>query len=300
MAIAGPAVSLVLAVAFWVLAVVGQAVGWEPSVVVVLAFLSTINGWVLLFNLVPAFPLDGGRVLRSILWAATGQLRRATYWASLAGEAFAWFLIAFGIFLFFFGREFWLDGIWLGLIGLFLRNASLMGYQQVLIRQTLQGEPIERFMTRNLIVVPPTLDLQHWVDDYVYRNHRRNFPVVSGDRLEGFIDTQALAHMPRNDWERHTVGEVMLRDLEGLTIAPHADALEALTRIQQQQVSRLLVTDGDRLLGVVSLKDLLRFLSLKLDLERAEPSDTMPPPGLRRVLRGSPSAGSEQTTYTQR
>ncbi len=192
MAIAGPIVSLVLAIILWLVAQAGYNGGWAHPVVIVIGYLAAINGLVLLFNLIPAFPLDGGRVLRSILWGATGNLRKATYWAALAGQLFAWFLIAWGVFQFFGGN--WLGGIWSGLIGMFLNNAAQGSYQQVLVRQTLHGEPVRRFMNRDPITVPPSLDLHHWVDDFVYRFHRKSYPVVADGHLEGFIDTQRLAN----------------------------------------------------------------------------------------------------------
>ncbi len=268
MAIAGPAVSVVLALLFWILAVVGFRGGWPHPVVIVLGYLAMINALVLVFNMVPAFPLDGGRVLRSILWGATGNVLRATRWASAAGQAFAWLLIGLGILLFF--SHDWLDGIWFGLIGLFLNSAAQGAYQQILIRQMLQGERVRRFMNTEPITVPPTLDLQHLVEDYVYRYHRKTFPVVVDGRLEGSIDTQALAKVPQSEWPLHAVEEVMRRDLGPITIAPDADAMEALGKMQRGQVSRLLVTEGDHLVGIISLKDLLRFLNLKLELEGAE------------------------------
>src|SRR5262249_17327216 len=159
-------------------------------------------------------------------------LRRATQWAAGLGRAFSWLLIAWGVFLFIRGDVF--GGIWIGLIGLFLGNAARSSLMQVLIRQALQGESVRQFMNPEPIVVPPNLDLKHWVDDYVYRFHRKAFPVASQDHhLEGVISTQALSKIPRTEWELHTVGEVMRQDLKALTIAPDADALQALQRMQR-------------------------------------------------------------------
>jgi Zn-dependent protease/CBS domain-containing protein len=275
MAIAGPAVSAVLAAGCFGVALLAQAAGWGLPVRLVFGDLAAINLGVLVFNLVPAFPLDGGRVLRSVLWGATGKLHRATYWASLLGQGFAWLLILWGIGEVFAGfldsqAGFNLSGLWLVLIGLFLRGAAQGGYQQVLVRELLQGEPIRRFMNTEPIVVPPSLDLQRWVDDYVYRHHRKAFPVASNGHLEGVISTRELARYPRAEWGRHTVGELMRNDLAAVTIRPEADALEALQQMQRTGTSRLLVTDHDRLVGIVSLKDLLCFLDLKLNLERVE------------------------------
>jgi Zn-dependent protease len=267
-AVAGPVVSALLAGGFWLLASVGDAAGWDLQVVAVLGFLVWINAMVLVFNLIPAFPLDGGRVLRSLLWGITGSLRRATYWAALLGQGFAWFLIIVGVAHFFTGHIF--HGVWLGLIGLFLKDAAQGSYQQVLVRQMLQGEPVSRFMTTDPIVVPPSLDLRHWVEEYVYRYHRKAFPVFADGHLQGFVTTEALGAYPREEWDRHTVAEVMRQDLAPVSIRPNADALSALGKMQYTGSSRLLVVEGDRLLGIVNLKDLLRFLDLKIELESAD------------------------------
>lgn len=289
MAIAGPAVSLLLAIVLGVAASVGYNSGWAPEIVIVLGYLASINALVLIFNLIPAFPLDGGRVLRSILWAATGKLRKATYWASLLGQGFAWVLIAWGIVQFFSGA--WLSGVWLGMIGLFLNNAARSSYQQVIIRQALQGEPVRRFMNPQVILVPPTLDLARWVEDYVYRYHRKAFPVVANGKLEGVITTQALTQIPRAEWGQHTVGEMMRHDVRALTIRPDADALHALAKMQRSGSSRLLITEDDQVLGIISLKDLLRFLNLKLELEGMPPEN-----GLART----PGPESHEETLVQR
>jgi Zn-dependent protease len=261
MAVAGPAVSALLVAAFWLL----SGLPWARPAVVVLEYLAWINLAVLVFNLVPAFPLDGGRVFRSILWGATGNLRRATYYASLSGRGFAWLLIGLGVLQFVAGNL--VQGVWLGLIGMFLNGVARASYQQVVVRQMLQGEPVSRFMNRQPIVVPAGLDLRHWVEDYVYRHHRKMFPVATDGHLEGVIATEALARYPREEWGRHTVAEAMNKDLGAVRIAPVADALETLGKIQRTGSSRLLVMDGDHLVGIVSLKDLLRFLELKVELE---------------------------------
>lgn len=272
MAVAGPVVSGALAVLFWL----GAESVTVAELGVVLLYLAEINLIVLVFNLVPAFPLDGGRVFRAALWAATGNLRRATYWASLVGQGFAWLLIGLGIVLFF-RRDFG-NGIWFVLIGLFLNNAARASYRSVLVRQLLEGERIRRFMNPHPLAVSPMLDLQTFVDEYVYGHHRKAFPVVSDGRLTGFITTRELAGIPRADWDRHTVGEVMRHDLERFRIDPDADALHALTQMQRTGSSRLLVTEGNQLAGIVSLKDLLRFLNLKMELEGSD-DHRGPPPG---------------------
>jgi Zn-dependent protease len=265
MAIAGPLVSVFLSGVFFVLSLLAAGLGWATSIELIFRCLAWINLRLLVLNLLPAFPLDGGRVFRSILWGISGNLRRATRWAAAIGQGFAWLLIAGGVVLFYWGDVF--GGIWLGLIGMFLNNAARGSYQQMVLQQALKGEPVSRFMNLQPIVVPPSLDLRSWVEDYVYRYHRKTFPVASNGHLEGYISTQALARFPRAEWDRHTVAEVMRQDLQAVTISPQTDALEALGRMQRTGASRLLVSNGTQLLGIVSLKDLLRFLNLKIELE---------------------------------
>jgi len=290
MAIAGPLVSLVLAGLFGLLAVTGGQMDWPRQVEVILLYLAGINLTVLVFNLVPAFPLDGGRVFRSILWGVSGNLRKATYWAALLGQGFAWVLIGLGL-LQFFGGNF-VGGIWLVLIGMFLSGAAQSSYRQVLTRQALRGEPISRFICTEPIVVPPSLDLRQWVEDYVYRHHHRTYPVASNGALEGVISTEALARFPRSEWDLHTVGEAMHRDFESITLRPGDDALRALEQMQRTGSTRLLVTDNGRLVGIVTLKDLLRFLELKLELETSDEADrqspTFPPRLGRRETPANP------------
>jgi Zn-dependent protease len=286
MAIAGPVVSAILAGLLWLMSDVGAQAGWDRALVIMLAYLAVINAVVLVLNLIPAFPLDGGRVFRSILWGVTGNLRRSTRWASLLGQGFAWLLIAYGVYELVSGYLF--NGIWMGLIGMFLNNAARASYQQVLIRELLQGEPVRRFMNPDPIVVPPNIDLRHWVDEYVYRYHHKMFPVVSDGRLEGIITTGMLARYPREEWEFHTVGEAMRHDLRGITLPPDVDALRALEQMQRTDLSRLLVTEDDHLLGIISLKDLLRFLQLKLELAdqgvgEPGPQTPVPPPSRRET-----------------
>jgi Zn-dependent protease/CBS domain-containing protein len=269
MAIAGPLVTVALIFLFGSLSLIGVFLNWAKAAQLVCQYLFGINLMVLIFNLVPAFPLDGGRVLRSFLWAATGHLRRATRGASLVGQGFAFFLIAVGLLLVFTSGDL-VSGLWFILIGMFLNNAARSGYTSALLREALTGEPVARFMNRNPIVVPPWISLREWVEDYVYRYHRKTFPVVADGRLEGVISTQALAGFPREHWGEHTVAEAMRRDLDALSISPQTDAMHALARMQSTGASRLLVVEDGRLVGIVSLKDLLRFFHLKLELEPAD------------------------------
>lgn len=270
-AIAGPIVSAALGGLFWALAIAGEPT-WPRAADVFLAYLARINIMVLLFNLIPAFPLDGGRVLRSVLWGISSNLRKATYWSSLLGQGFAWVLILVGVLSFFAAGGF-IQGLWMLLIGIFLRDAARGSYQQVVIRQLLEGVPVRRLMNREPVVVPPGLSLQSWVEDYVYRYHRKTFPVAEDGRLLGCMSTRSLARFPRGEWDRHTVGEAMRRDVAAVSVSADDDALEALRRMQRAGSSRLLVTEGGRLAGILSNKDLMHYLQLQMELEDNDRDD---------------------------
>jgi Zn-dependent protease/CBS domain-containing protein len=265
MAIAGPAVTAVLIVLFVLLRSVGEGAGWPLQVLLVLDYLGYINIMVLIFNLVPAFPLDGGRVFRAAAWAWTGDLRRATRWASLTGRGFGYLLAIWGAFQLFFFNV--VGGMWMIFIGLFLSSLARRSFEDVVARELLAGEPVSRFMSPDPITVDPNLDLRHLVEDYVYRHHRKVFPVMADGHVEGLVSAQSLQSIPRDAWDQHKVSEIMERNIDGLTITPQTDALRALRQMQQSGSTRLLVMEDGRLAGIVSLRDLMDFLNLKLSME---------------------------------
>ena len=232
----------------------------------VLQYLGGINGILAAFNLVPAFPLDGGRILRSILWGIKHNLRWATRISSKIGYFFAIVLICLGFLQVIQGNL--VGGVWWILIGFFLQNAAKMSYQQLLAREILQGEPVQRFMQTNPTVVSPSLSIKQLVDDYIYTYHYKMFPVVSeGNKLQGCISTQQIKDIPQGDWAGHTVAEFSNSCDADNSIPPDTDAVKALEIMSRTSKSRLLVTQGDHLLGILSLKDLLQFFSLKVELE---------------------------------
>jgi Zn-dependent protease len=260
MAVAGPAVSAVLAGAFGVLTVILHGVAWAGPAALVFEHLAWVNLAVLAFNLVPAFPLDGGRVFRAAAWAWTGDLRRATRWATAAGRGFGHLLIAVGVFSVLGGAL--VSGLWLVLIGLFLANLARRSYEAFVVTELLGGQPVARFMTRAPVTVPPDLDLRTLVDDFVYRYHRKAFPVVTGGKVVGLVRAEDVRDIPRAAWDRYTVVDVMDRDVDGLLVAPQAPATAALRRMQQSGSTRLLVVDAGQLVGVLSLRDLMGYLDL--------------------------------------
>jgi Zn-dependent protease/predicted transcriptional regulator len=265
MAIVGPLSSMAIAAIFYLIYRTGQAGGWNVPVNGVIYYIAYINAILAVFNLLPAFPLDGGRVLRSILWGAKGNLRWATRVSSAIGSAFGIGLIVLGVLQFIGGNV--IGGVWMFLIGLFLKSAAQMSYQQLLVRKALEGESVRRFMNANPVTVPSSMSLEHLVEDYIYKYHYKMFPVMEGDKLVGAITTRQVKEIPREEWARETIGQAASPCSAENTIAPQTDAVKALAMMSQSGVSRLLVVDNGRLVGLVTLKDLLDFFSLKVELE---------------------------------
>ncbi|HEY0512690.1 MAG TPA: site-2 protease family protein [Thermoanaerobaculia bacterium] len=265
-AAAGPAASFGIAMACGALGLVGRLGGWPEPVVSVLLYLAGLNAALGLFNLVPAFPLDGGRLLRSILWGLRHDLRWATRVSSTIGAGFGLLLVALGVASIVAGA--FTSGLWMILIGLFVRNAATGSYQQLLLRRALAGEPVSRFMHADPVTVPRNISVEALVKDYVERHHHKMFPVMDdGGRLLGCVTTRRIRELPRDEWDRQTVGSLVEGCSPENTVRSDTDALEALSRMSRAGSSRLLVVDGDRLLGILSLKDLLGFLSLKMELD---------------------------------
>jgi len=265
MAIAGPISSIFLGSLLYFIRSAGQTMGWSKPLNGVLQYLMVINFILAGFNLLPAFPLDGGRILRSILWSIKGNLRWATHVASGLGSAFGIFLIVFGFLNFITGN--FIGGIWYFLIGMFIRQASQMSYGQLVMRKALAGEKIKRFMKTEPISVSPSFTVEQLVNDYFYKYHYKMFPVSNGDGLIGCVGLKQVKEMPREKWSRHVVEDLVVPCSGENAISPQTDALQALSLMNRTGNSRLMVIDEKRLLGVITLKDMLKFLSLKIDLE---------------------------------
>lgn len=268
-AIGGPIVSVVLAIGFYLFSIAGVAIGLPSSVTGVLWYLGLINAILVGFNMIPAFPLDGGRVLRSILWAIRGSLRQATRITSAIGSGFGMFLILLGI-LSVIGGNF-IGGMWQFLIGMFLRGAAQMSYQQVLVRRALEGEPISRLMQRDIRTVTPEMLIDEFVDNFIYRHHHKLYPMVEDGRLTGCVTIQGIKEVPREQWSSRTLGDVRESCGEDNTVSPDADAVQVLAQMNRNGRSRLMVVDQGELQGLVTLKDLMNFIALKMELEGESP-----------------------------
>ncbi len=265
LAVAGPISSVVLAAVF--LAVSYLLIGPGPTTPVtgVLKYLGYLNLVLAGFNLIPAFPLDGGRVLRAILWGAWNDLRRATRVASSVGAGLGAGLMFLGVVQFFMGSS--VGGIWTFIIGMFVRSAARSSYRQLLFRGALEGVPVKKFMVADAVTVKPGTTVEKLVEDYIYKYHFKMYPVVEGEDLVGCVTLDQVKNLARADWASHNVGELARECSPENTIRPDEDVMKALALMQRTGRSRLLVAVGGKLAGVISLKDIMGYIALKLDLE---------------------------------
>jgi Zn-dependent protease/CBS domain-containing protein len=264
MAIVGPLTSAVLSGIFYL---IYNSFGDKSRPVTgIIGYLAMINGILAIFNMLPAFPLDGGRVLRSILWRLKNNLDWATKISSKIGSGFGILLIIFGVINVVRGN--FIGGVWWFLIGFFLNNAAKLSYQKLVTRRVLEGEPVSRFMNDNPIYVVPDLSVEKLVTEYVYRHHHKMYPVVEDDAVRGYVDTSMIKSIDREDWAGTEVGEIMKEPSEENCVSPDKDAIDALSLMNQNGLSRLMVVENGNLKGIISLKDMLNFLSLKIEMER--------------------------------
>ncbi|RJQ14197.1 MAG: CBS domain-containing protein [Nitrospiraceae bacterium] len=265
MAIAGPLSSVFIGGVFYFVYMMGEEAMLPVSVNGVISYLAYINWILAAFNMLPAFPLDGGRVLRAALWRWKGSLSWATRVASRIGSLFGIFLIFSGILNVLSGNL--LGGIWWFLIGLFLRDASQTSYQSVMTHKALEGEKVEDLMKTAPVTAPSSISIKEFVEEYVYKYHLKMFPVIDNGKLTGCITTGEIKGTPREEWGRRTVHEIMSTCTVENTIGPDVDAAKALAAMNRTGNNRLMVVKDGSLVGVISLKDILWFLSAKMDLE---------------------------------
>lgn len=264
MALVGPLASLVLGGIFYLLGSGGVALGWPRPAVAVLGYLATINLLLGIFNLVPGFPLDGGRILRSAIWSVTGDLTKATRYASYGGQGFGYALMVLG-FVFVLNRNL-IGGLWLIFIGWFLAGAARSSFQQLVIRQALSGVRVEQVMTTNVPPVPADLSVRQFVDDMLLRNEYSCYPVVQGDQVVGVIGAEEVRKIPSEQWDFVRVGEIQHHIDDAYEISMEDDAWEALTKLADEHVCRLVVVQDNHLKGTVGRESVYRLVQTKMQM----------------------------------
>jgi Zn-dependent protease/predicted transcriptional regulator len=282
-AVVGPLSSLVLGLLF--------AVGWlalrpvSNGISGIVGYLALINVSLALFNMLPGFPLDGGRVFRSVVWSRNGDRLRATRTASRAGEWIAYGMMAAGVAeLFFTGLA---GGLWLLLIGFFLRSTAVASYEQLLIETTLSGIPVGDVMRRDVPRVPAGITIETFVHDHLLAGSARAFGVMVDDRLAGLITLADARRVPRADWPATTVRQAMTSADHLLTVEAQQCLTDALRLMVEHDVNQVPVMRGQEIAGVLDRSDVMRYIQVRRELDEAGASQATTAVGAERD-RGEP------------
>jgi Zn-dependent protease/predicted transcriptional regulator len=257
-AVAGPLVSLALGVLF---VLVAWLAGTPQAIDAVAAWLGYINLMLLVFNLLPALPLDGGRVLRSLLWRARGDFGWATRVAASIGRGFGYLMIAAGVFLLIFEGAF--SGAWLAFLGWFLLMAAAAEDRYLLAQQALGGLRVRDLMVGDPVTTRADATLGEFMDDVVSRTRYTAYPVTDNGTAVGLLPFTCVAEVPRRDWDARSVRDCMIPRDEVPIVSPDEELMHAAEELAENDLHRALVLDGERLVGLLSITDVARALEMR-------------------------------------
>ncbi len=257
---AGPLCSLFLGIMF-----LGTSLIIKPfvseGVYGVFWYIGYLNILLVIFNMVPGFPLDGGRMLRAVLWHYTGNLRRSTRIVSSIGQVFSFFLMLIGVIVLF-GGSFVVGVVWI-FVGLFLLQSAKSGYYMVAMREGLSGIPVKKIMTTNPSTVHPDISLRNLVDEYFFKNRFSCFPVMKQNQFVGLVEINQVKAVDRDQWEFMRVSDVMTPREALRTVEPDTDAYDVLMQMIDAGSGRLPVLDKGELIGIISRKDIMQFVEFR-------------------------------------
>jgi Zn-dependent protease/predicted transcriptional regulator len=256
-AVVGPMTSFAIALA---LAIAGLALDPAPGARATMQYLVFVNTLLGIFNLIPGFPLDGGRVLRAILWRLKGDGAWATRVAARTGSAFAVLLIGLGILRALTGEL--LGGLWFALIGLFLRHSAESSYQQQVVQRSLSPYAVRDVMARDVMTVPAGASAGDVMEHHFWRHHVSSFPVIEGERVVGIVGLDQVKGLPPGARATTLVRDFMHPLSEALAVAPGDSLWQALEKLTRNGVGRVAVLDGERLVGYLSVKDVAHVLAV--------------------------------------
>ncbi len=264
MALVGPLTSVVLGFIFYGISL--ETRGTSLFVAAVTYWLAQINILLGVFNLIPGFPLDGGRVLRSIIWWRTNNLRQATRIASGVGRVIGFLFIIGGIFWIFRGDVF--NGLWIAFIGWFLENAALSSYRQMAIEEVLRGHVAREIMTTDCTTISPDVTIEKLVNDYILASGRRCFPIVDGGRIEGLVTIHNARAVPRDRWGTTKTRDVMTPLANLKSVSPGEDLFKVLQIMASSDVNQVPVVEGSNIVGMVGRDNLISFINVRSELGR--------------------------------
>ncbi len=259
-ALSGPLASIFLGLTIWGAAMIITD-DVSPIIASVFHYLAWINVFLGIFNLVPAFPLDGGRILRAIAWWKTGNPAYAIRLSTDLGKGFSIAVIGIGMIQMLTGSL--IAGIWLSLIGLFLRGMAYAGMHEFEIRHSMENMRVRQIMVKNVISVPPEITVAQLITDYLLHTALREFPVRRKEHILGIVSLDQLAGVKKEDRARMTVENIMIPISDQMRISPEERLSEALDKMKSGKTSRLLVMDNGELLGIITKTGMLRLLELK-------------------------------------
>jgi Zn-dependent protease/CBS domain-containing protein len=261
MAIVGPVTSLVLALIFW--GVSKLPANADTPLAAILSYMGTINLYLGIFNLLPGFPLDGGRVLRSIIWGSTGNLSKATNIASWIGQFFGWALIAAGIFVMF--RFSFVSGLWLAFIGWFLNSSADASRKEITLRERLSHIRVRDLMHPNVETIPPETTIQEMVTNIFQKQHGRAVPVCDGNKLSGIATITDVKKVPQDKWSITPVSQIMTTT-PLYTVQPEDNLNVVMQLIARHDINQVLVNEQGKCAGIISRADIIRFIQMKHEL----------------------------------
>lgn len=281
MAIVGPVTSFILGLIFLAFGffsvglpvinsgdfaeIVSQMNPWGTA----MFWLGSVNLLVAFFNLLPGFPLDGGRMLRSLLWRIMDNLSKATRWATRAGQGVAWLIILTGVAMIFnvqiplLGTGL-IGGIWMILIGWFLHSAAVHSYRQTIIREILEDVPVKKIMFSDVPVVPASVSVETFIDDYLMRSDEQAFLVVDGTRINGLVTLDDIRRVSRDDRQSVPVQRIMTPSENLFVIAPEEDVAEGFQRMRSLNLRQLPVVVSGQIVGMLRRKDIMRWLQIQV------------------------------------
>lgn len=264
MTIVGPITSVIIAVIAWLLY---QAIPNQSSpVAATMFYIAIINGLLAGFNLLPGFPLDGGRVLRSVLWKTTGNLKQATNIAATVGQVFGFILIALGILQFLAGN--FLGGLWISFIGWFLNGAAESSRGEANLREHLRGVTVDEIVDTTPETIAPDTSVDDLVRMHFVQNGHRSALVVENDQLKGIVTLTDVRKLPQKDWRETRVEEIMTRTpLQ--TVRSDEDLAKALKMLARNKLKQVPVMDNGSLKGLLTTGDIIRYLQVSQELQLA-------------------------------